>query len=230
MKYPFLSEIPTSREMISVFGGYNHNLHISDGEFYDMTNLTSDDFPVFSPRAQRGVYASPTSPQGMISKDKLCYIDGADFVIGNIRVNTGLSTAEEDCPKTIVSMGSYAIVMPDKVWVDTVHFDFGRIDAAYTTTTETMFSHCKLDGTDYSNEEVTISSEAPDNPSDLDYWIDTSNAPHTLKQYSATSAMWIAVATTYIKIKAPGIGASFEAGDGVTISGIEIEELSQTLP
>ena len=81
MRYPFLSEIPTSREMISVFGGYNHNLRISDGEFYDMTNLTSDDYPILSPRAQRGVYASPTSPQGMISKDALFYVDGADFII-----------------------------------------------------------------------------------------------------------------------------------------------------
>ena len=226
MKYPVLSEISTTREMISVFGGYNHNLRIGDGEFYDMTNLTSDDFPILSPRTQRGVYAYPESPQGMVSKDALCYVDGADFVINEYRVEMGLSTAEEDCPKTLVSMGSYVIIMPDKMWINTSDFEFGRIEATVTTTTDTTFTHCKLDGTDYSSEDVAISSESPENPDDLDYWIDTSSTPHTLKQYSATSAMWVAVATTYIKITATGIGVPFEEGDGVTITGVEIEELS----
>lgn len=226
MKYPFLSEIPTTREIISVFGGYNHNLRISDGEFYDMKNLTSDDYPILSPRAQRGVYASPESPQGMISKDALCYVDGADFVINDYRIDMGLSTADKDCPKTLVSMGSYVIIMPDKMWINTVDFDFGRIEATVTTATATTFTHCKLDGTDYSGEDVTIGSEMPEDPNDLDYWIDTSNTPHTLKQYSATSAMWVAVAATYIKISATGIGAPFETGDGVTISGVEAKELA----
>ena len=36
MKYPTLTEQETSREMIDVFSGYNHNLRIKDGEFYDM--------------------------------------------------------------------------------------------------------------------------------------------------------------------------------------------------
>ena len=56
MKYPKLKEIPTSRELVDVFKGYNHNLRIGDGEFYDMTNLSSDNYPVLSPRKQRGIY------------------------------------------------------------------------------------------------------------------------------------------------------------------------------
>ena len=42
MNYPMLNEIPTSREMVDVFKGYNHNLRIGDGEFFDMKNMTSD--------------------------------------------------------------------------------------------------------------------------------------------------------------------------------------------
>jgi len=67
MRYPTLTELPTSREMIDVFKGYNHNLRIGGGEFYDMENLSSDNYPVLSPRSPRGVYASPNAPQGMIS-------------------------------------------------------------------------------------------------------------------------------------------------------------------
>ena len=41
MNYPTLIETEKTREVIDVFGGYNHNLRINDGEFYDMENLTS---------------------------------------------------------------------------------------------------------------------------------------------------------------------------------------------
>lgn len=223
MKYPYLSELPATREMISVFGGYNHNLRINDGEFYEMKNLSSDDYPLLSPRAHRGVYATPDSPQGMISKDSMCYVDGSDFVINEKRIDMKLSTAEADCPKTLVSMGGYVIIMPDKKWINTTDFKFGNIEATVTTTTKATITHCKLDGTDFADEDITISNEAPGDPENLAYWIDTSTSPHTLKQYSETSATWIAIATTYIKITATGIGAPFEVGDGVFISGVQID-------
>ena len=73
MRYPQLKELPTSREMIDVFRGYNHNLRISNGEFFNMKNMTSDHYPVLSPRGKRGVYAKPASPQGLIAKEALCY-------------------------------------------------------------------------------------------------------------------------------------------------------------
>ena len=237
MKYPVLSKLSTTRDMIEVFRGYNHNLRIGDGEFYEMKNLTSDDYPILSPRSQRGVHVSTGSPCAMIAKDALCYVDivaennayGAELHInGNENAFEGLklSSLKEDLPKTLVSMGSYIIIMPDKKWVNTADDTYGNIEATVETNGETEFTHCKLDGTDYTDEDVTISDEAPANPNDLDYWIDTSSLPHTLKQYSANSAMWVSVATTYIKISATGIGVPFNTGDGVTISGIEIEELA----
>ena len=239
MKLSRLAELPTSRYTIDVFGGYNHNLRIGEGEFYEMKNLTSDDYPILSPRPQRGTYnvISPENPCALIAKDALCYVDivtennvyGAKLYINgkeNAVAGLQLSSLKEDLPKTLVSMGSYVIIMPDKKWVNTTDDTYGDIEATVTTTTNTTFTPCKLDGTDYSAEDVAIGDQAPQAPDDLDYWIDTSTIPHTLKQYSATSAMWVAVATTYIKISATGIGKHFDAGDGVTISDIEVEELS----
>jgi hypothetical protein len=81
-----------------------------------------------------------------------------------------------------------------------------------------------LDGEEYEN--VVASNTAPTEPNNLDLWIDTSGTPHVLKQYSATHSTWTSVATTYIKISSPGIGKPFAEGDGVTISGIDIEALS----
>ena len=134
MKLPILNELPTTREMIEKFGGYNHNLRIGEGEFYDMKNLTSSDYPVLSPRPKRGIYASPDNPQGMIEKDALCYVDGSDFVINEYHIDMGLSTKEEDCPKTLVSMGAYVIIMPDKKYINTKDYsDKGNIEATLET-------------------------------------------------------------------------------------------------
>ena len=224
IRYPKLKVQQTSREMVDVFRGYNHNLRINSGEFFNMKNMTSDYYPVLSPRSKRGVYAKPASPQGLIAKDTICYIDGREFVMGEYRVDMGLSVSAEDCPKKLISMGAYVIIMPDKMYINTLDLtDFGNIEASFTSTTDVSFELCTITGDVFSN--TTISPDEPDNPTNLDYWIDTSTTPHTLKQYSATSGMWVSIATTYIKITATGIGKAFEQYDGVTISGIQDEKL-----
>ena len=226
MKLPILNELPTTREMIEVFGGYNHNLRIGEGEFYDMKNLTSSDYPVLSPRPQRGIYVSPNNPQGMIEKDALCYVDGTDFVINEYHIDMGLSTREEDCPKTLVSMGAYVIIMPDKKYINTKDYsDKGDIEATLETSGQTSFELCKIDGSAYKN--APAQETAPESPEDADLWLDTSSVPHALKQYSSTNSMWVSIATTYIKIKFSGVSEiPFNAGDGITISGLEDTNLS----
>ena len=87
MKYPTLAELNTSREWLDVFGGYNHNLRIGEGEFYEMKNLSSDHYPILSPRSKRGIYATPGTPKGMVAKDALCYIDGDKFVINEYQID-----------------------------------------------------------------------------------------------------------------------------------------------
>jgi hypothetical protein len=218
MRYPTLTELNTSREIVDVFKGYNHNLRIGDGEFFDMTNLSSDNYPVLSPRPKRGVYAVPSLPQGMVAKDSLCYVDGGDFIINEYRVPMGLTA--DDTPKTLISMGAYVIIMPDKKYINTADLaDHGSIEASVTTSTAVTFELCRVDGVGYGN--VVTQETPPTNPANMDLWIDTSEIPHQLKQYSTTNEMWSAIATTYIKISAAGIGVPFEVNDGVTISGIE---------
>ena len=223
MKYPKLTELPKERENIEVFKGYNHNLRIGDGEFYDMTNLSSDNYPVLSPRHKRGIYARPGIPQGMVAKDALCYVDGGDFCINEYRVPMNLT--EDDTPKTLISMGAYVIIMPDKKYINTADLtDYGAIEAVVATNTPVTFEMCKVDGAGYDN--VIAQATPPTEPKNMELWIDTSETPHVLKQYSTTLAMWSTIATTYIKISATGIGVPFSVNDGVTISGIEDASLA----
>ena len=247
MKLSKLQELPSSRQMIDAFGGYNHNLRIGEGEFYDMKNLTSSDYPVLSPRPQRGLYAHPnadtlsnpevfkvSNPQCLIEKDALCFVDGRYFVINKKRIDMGLSTDPEKCPKTLVSMGAYVIIMPDKMYINTIanedgeSYEFGKIEADFTnyitddngTTmgTEVRFDLCKMDGSLYPN--APAATEAPQNPVDGQMYIDASDKTHVLKQWSETNKEWISIATTYVRIGFSLPYHPFNVGDGITISGI----------
>ena len=227
MRYPLLNELPVSREMIEAFGGYNHNLRIGAGEFYDMENMTSAHYPVLSPRPSRGIYAEPERPQGLIAKDTLCYVDGGDFVVGEYRVAMNLS--RDAAPKSLISMGAYVIILPDKKYINTADItDYGSIEASVTTTTPVTFELCKIDGTGYS--DAVAQETEPSEPQNMDLWIDTSSTPNALKQYSSTGSMWVSIATTYIKISATGLGKPFHVGDGVTISGVSaVDGLNNTM-
>lgn len=225
MKLSRLQELPTSREMIDVFGGYNHNLRIREGEFYDMKNLSSADYPVLSPRQKRGIYATPDKPTGLLAKDALCYVDGKNLVINEYPIDMGLLTDAEFCPKTLISMGAYIIIMPDKKYINTTDYsDKGNIEATYRSGGSTIFQMCKADGTDINPK---IGNTSPTGYVDGDYWLDTSKKPHVLKQWSQTNSMWISVTTTYVRIIFSGwLDLDFQVGDSITISGITTEELT----
>ena len=224
MKYPMLYSKDSSRQMVDTFKGYNHNLRIGDGEFFDMKNMTSDHYPVLSPRGKRGVYASPASPTGLIAKDALCYVDGTKFIINNNEIDMGLN----DEPKQLISMGAYVIIMPDKKYINTKDLeDRGNIEAFYPgvegQSVTATYEMCKIDGTVYTG--AVKSTTAPENPTNMQLWIDISTTPHVLKQYSETSAVWVQIPSTYVKISAPGIAKQFNQYDAVKITGFPQESV-----
>ncbi len=224
MELPRLNENSTSRNTVDVFLGYNHNLRIGDGQFYDMKNMTSDHYPILAPRGIRGVYADSGAAEGLISKDGLCYVDGSAVVVDGEKINMGLSTESKDCPKSLVSMGAYVIIMPDKKYINTLDTsDNGSIEEEYTAEGDVKFTLCNITGDGYENIEVA--DKAP-TASDGKLWIDTSSTPHTLKKYSSANAMWVSISTTYVKISATGIGENFSEYDGVTLSGIISESVA----
>lgn len=222
MKMPTLNNIDMTRDFISAFAGYNHNLHIGDSEFYDMKNMTSDFYPILSPRETRKDYVFPTSEHninGVISKDSLCYVDKGVFYIGNTPVENFTLT---DTPKQLVSMGAKVIILPDKKYINTIDLeDKGSLEASYTSTGTITYTLCKNDGTAY--ESPVVGSTAPSDTAKL--WMDTSTTPHALKQFNTSTSMWVQIASVYVRIECEGIGKAFTQGDGVTISGIEPEQL-----
>lgn len=131
---PPLYEEARTRTMLDTFGGYNHNLRIGEGEFYDMMNLCSDDYPVLSVRPPRGTAPAELSshaadavspecltvvtpegtPQG---EEKLCYIDGNTLVVGDVKIDF---TKKEGARRSMVRMGAYVVIVPDMYYVNTI--------------------------------------------------------------------------------------------------------------
>lgn len=48
-----MNQTDKKRNFINAFGGYNHQLRIGDSEFFDMKNMTADNYPVLSSRGAR---------------------------------------------------------------------------------------------------------------------------------------------------------------------------------
>lgn len=214
MYMPRYSDVTRSREMVSVFGGYNHNLSCADGEFYEMSNMTSKYYPVLSPRAKRGICKVLRNPQGMIEKDGLVWIDdGVLYVDGEEVSGPTITTVGE---KTIAKMGAYVVVFPDKVWYNLSDGTSGTMESRYSTAEEISFSLCDMSGRAITwHDEAYYKENAPESG---DYLMSSMNGTATLKQWSSSTSVWVAVNSTYIQIAAVGIGQNFKKGDGVKIT------------
>lgn len=219
---PDLIEGNQTRAMIDAFSGYNHNLRIGEGEWYDEVNLTAEHFPMLSQRRKRGVVLEAfESLNGIAAKDALAYVMGTQLYYNGYPVD-GVAL-EDSGPKQLVSMGAYLCIFPDKVYVNSVDLtDHGSMEAQFRSLdgAQITFTPCRLSGEEYDADVLNPSDTEPVDPANGEYWLDTGAEVHVLKQYSSSSGLWVEVPTVYTKIGCEGIGKLFKQFDGVSISGI----------
>lgn len=236
MLFPQLNEASRSRLVTETFRGYDHRDKILPGQWYDETNISAAQYPLFAQRARRGVVRNMAEPLGMLAKDALMWIDGDTLYYNELPVQgIRLSTDADMQPKMLVSMGAYAVIFPDKVYVNTVDLtDCGSLDAKYTADASTgsfdvTLTMCNAVGEIYEN--TVVSDSAPEDPENGLHWVDTSGDVHILKVWSAATAAWGEIATVYVRIDAHGLGAEgvFEAGDGIEISGLEYDGADESV-
>ena len=234
MFYPNLATPAATRRTLSTFRGYNRNQKIGDGEFSDMQNLTSDHYPLLSPRGPRRAFRRSIAPQGLISKESLCYADGENFYIGDKKVQgLKLCTAcdgcqkkdacaqyaqgKTRCQKQMVSMGAYVLIFPDKKWVCVTSdaATFGDMDAQVTVACVAVL--CDAAGNEF--EDVAFNKPATPAP-DGTLWLDEGTA--ALYRWSDSTQSWIET-ETFLRLYATDIGENFSQYDGVTVSGLSEE-------
>lgn len=213
MKLPKMRQPALSRSTLEVFGGYDHNLQISEGSFYEMENMTSDYFPVLSPRAPRGTTGYGNA-QALVSSHGLCRVEGGRFYLPD-GTDAGITLSEGE--KQLVAMGAYVVILPDKVWVNVAgegDTRFGTIERRFHQTEESFtLRPCKADGTVY----TSISETKPETPKEGQMWLDVTGEYPVLKQWEEATGMWLAMETGYVRVQMPGIGAQFEKGDSVAV-------------
>jgi hypothetical protein len=216
VKLPKLNAAATTRDVTDTFYGYHRGLKIRAGEMFFTENLTTRDFPMLATRRRRGMVRKLTNPQGLLAKDKLCYVDDGTLYYGDVATPvSGLSAGH----KQLVSMGAYVCIFPDKVYYNTQDpTDYGFMEFTRTLTSDVSYALCSVTGAALT---YTTSASEPASPDNGDYWYDTAN--NALKQYSAAQSEWVTIVTVFTKITFSGLGFNltdyFKEHDGVLISG-----------
>ena len=132
MHLPFLQLSRSFTETMDAFLGLNHNLRPGRGELYDMENLSSDLFPVLSPRKKRTVIREKCDISAMADRDGLCCTEGSALYLNGKRTN--LLLLDQEPERQLVSMGAYLIVLPDRKYINLSDpTDYGSIDAEFTS-------------------------------------------------------------------------------------------------
>ena len=214
MHLPHLQPGRQSKTTQDLFFGLNHNLRLRPGELYDMENLTSDLAPVLSPREPRGILGEHKKITAMTSRDSLVTAEGTGITVNGMFYDLGLS---EQGPKSLVNMGAYLVIFPDKIYFNTADpGDFGPLEASTTTAGPVTLQQCSLDGTPL---KITyVSGTMPENPEDQAWWLDTGEKK--LRQYAAVTGMWVVLESPLVKLSCPGIGRQFSAYDGIRLEGL----------
>lgn len=156
-----------------------------------------------------------------VGKPALFVFDGANFVYTENRGTL---------PRSIVSMGGYIVIFPDKVAYNTIFSDPNATDrqkegqkpwtelehvSGVVDSAAVKVTPCRLADDDFADITITRAATVPASPTNGAYWYDTENK--VLKQYSETDEKWVSVATVYTRIEATGIGVGFKEYDGVNL-------------
>ena len=202
---------------IQQFLGYNHNLRTQAGEFYDMKNMSLDNFPVISTRqGEEDRFVMVGNPNGLweYAPDTLMAVSGNQLRIGITTDSSGeilpdSSQYLRDSEKSFATIGVYTVIMPDKVIFNAKTKQLSRIVRSYTSIAYGG-QYLIVEAVPCDIEGQSIEYEAGDEaPVDTEkYWFDTAN--NVYKKYSTSTEQWIQVETPYMKL-IPRISASEES-------------------
>lgn len=231
MYYPAINLDGNARNVIELFGGYNHNRRIASGEFYDMKNLSSDEYPLMSPRQTRALLVKSDNIRGILYSDnKLIYLDGDILVMPDERIDLSdfFKVKGQKSEQQLIRFGAYVLVWPEQIYVNTITKKMGTWGSKYTVPKgiTTTFSICDADGKAFEN--MTVSEEAPEDPKDGQYWLCNKEGHKGLNIWYEAKGMWQPVATCYIRITVPeaNLTEHFEEGDTVYMNA-PIEDINE---
>lgn len=129
MRLPTLDiHLDRTQNLTDTFRGLNQNIICNTNEWRDMKNISSRFYPGIGTRKGRGaVEKTFTAPKGIFYKNKLFYIDGTNAYYNGVSKFT-----VSNSKKTIVGIGAYICVFPDKKMYNTFTDTVENMEAALT--------------------------------------------------------------------------------------------------
>lgn len=216
MILPEIQDTNDSISLINNFGGVKVGLVVGDGQFSDMSNMTNDYAPALGNRRKRAIIGQLENPQGVLGGKYFCFVDSDMLYVDELHV---CDLPLKDVERKMVSIGAYIAVFPDCILYNTVDGTVENMNAEAVSGDSPTFTLCRLDGTNYDENNTYTGDTAPADTSK--YWIDTSANPVVIKMYSNNSSQWVSIGTTYVKIESAGIGSPFSKYDAADISGVD---------
>lgn len=225
-----LPELPyndqITRSVQSSFGGYQHTKGSYDGTIYDMTNLSSDEYPLLATRKKRRVLQRVTSFHGCLAvDDTLCYVDGTYLYKGSDMV-----AVVADSQKSFAVLADRVLIFPDKVYLNlAAKGRYASTEELTAAVSEPVYG------------DVYAVGAGP--PYALYHWTGSAWSFYeyetgTMTPFYRGSVIFKAQGTLYGEaaanncMEAPGIDWNdyFRAGDAVTISGCTIHSDNNKTP
>lgn len=129
---PYLSEVQnTTKKYSVVFRGINYGVGTQEGEFAETYNLSTDQYPCITQRAERIMASKYTKPTTLHAKGQLLVIDEGQVWYGGNYV--GDVTAGK---KQTATIGNYIVIFPDKKYYkvpteDDKDGEFGNMEVEY---------------------------------------------------------------------------------------------------
>ena len=100
------------------FGGLNHRKGATDGDIYDMRNMTSDHYPVLSPREKRRTVAVFDTVYGLYCYGEHTFIAAEKNGDCGLYINDEKVMSLEPSEKQMEVCNKKLIIFPDKVYYD----------------------------------------------------------------------------------------------------------------
>jgi len=131
MKFKPMQPIGKSKQMIGVFGGLNQSSVGADNEFLDMKNVSSRLYPSLTLCEQSVPFADLNEPFQFFWKNDNYFIT-ADTIMKQGENGKRLKLNRKDLDRTLVGMGAYICIFPDKQVYNTATGELLDMEASYT--------------------------------------------------------------------------------------------------
>lgn len=222
-KMPYNSGI--GKLMQVQFGGLRHHINCGDGEFFDMQNLTAENYPLISVRKRRGKLEGTVSAevtQIYADNGAMITVDALGLSYNGYRFYAALNDYKNT---KFVRFGDRVVIMPDKKVLNLKYkiLGWGTQDSL-PATAETNDAYAVIDqgtgnyevyiwdGTKFVSNGKLVQRMEIESGEDIASFEDG-----TIYGKSATANTIRLKQTTYRYL----IGQGFKVGDAVTISGCE---------